>query len=72
MFSSFRSTLRSSAARQVRQVSTESAQQKATQAAQQAQQKASQLYGSAAQTVGNALGGQYCFFRLDFVEGWAR
>ncbi|GAA5829453.1 hypothetical protein JCM11251_005057 [Rhodosporidiobolus azoricus] len=56
MFSSFRSTLRSSAARQVRQASTESAQQKATQAAQQAQQKASQLLGSASQTVGNALG----------------
>ncbi|GAA5884414.1 hypothetical protein JCM6882_005243 [Rhodosporidiobolus microsporus] len=56
MFSSLRTSLRSSAARQVRQASTESAQQKATQAAQQAQQKASQLLGSASQSVGNALG----------------
>ncbi|BGP14525.1 hypothetical protein JCM10213_005186 [Rhodosporidiobolus nylandii] len=56
MFSALRSSLARSSRAGVRQVSTESAQQKATEAAQSAQQKAQQLYSSASGAVGNALG----------------
>ncbi|GAA5967093.1 hypothetical protein JCM11641_000439 [Rhodosporidiobolus odoratus] len=57
MFSQLRSSLARQSRLQVRQVSTEAAQKKATDAAANAQQKAQQLYGSASNAVGNALGG---------------